>query len=635
MMFNKNKFRRSVAAFLTGSFAFAASSFASVAQEQDPVAHNPVDHTQILKLDDYTSHPLAGSEVVIEIEVKDALGQKGQSRQVTTRLPAYNFTNSVNRELAEMRKTLALDWSKAAEISIALDHFITEQSMHIKNTQIIDDLKAIQRVLARSASIDELDKIVSQDMWQVMMALEEDMLSEAEKNLRDTQEALRRALEEGMSPEDLQKLVDEAQKAMEEFLKEQLEKSQDQSSDQQGENGENSDQQQMSDEEKQALEDMLKMLEEMKKMMEELGLSPEKQAEMMQQMMQNMSQGQNAQQMMQSQMSMQQQLQQMQQAQEMSKDLEELIKQQQELMDESADMSDVTDEELKKIQEQLLEIAKELDRQIDAQTDIESQKDPDDEQAQKNLKILKNDNHYVETQLDMLQEKQDKGEQITSSWTEIIIKKFTEIQQRLQEMRGNDQQDPQQQQQSQQPGQENQTNQPDANNLEQQLQQLMDQLRQMGQRQQDMQSKIQEMIKQMQQMNMHPKDLMEANEHMGNSARDLKNGKPADSVPSQNQAIQSMQSAQQKLQQMMQQMMMGAGAPQAGYQGPQEEAPHAPLGRSNPNEIIGINPADAVNTMRKQRDEIRNHLDQGNLPAEQRQYLERLLNGLTPLKPVP
>lgn len=651
MILSQTKIRRSVAAFLTGSFALAATSVASFAQE--PAVNAPVDHTQSIKLDDYTSHPLAGSEVIIEIEVKDALNQKGQSRPVTVRLPEYHFTNDMNKELAQMRKILALDWTKSADVAVTLDQFIVTHAGNIKDGKIVDDLQKIQRILAGSANIDELDRIVSRDMWQVMMALEEDVLPEAEKNLRDIEEALRRALEEGMNPEDLQKLVEQSQKAMKEFLKEQLEQAQEQSSDQQGEsgeNGENSEPNAKNEEEKQALEDMQKMLEEMQKMMEELGMTPEQQAEMMQQMMQNMqnmAQAQNSQQRRQSQMSMQQQMQQMQQqmqqAQEMSNELEELIKKQQDLMDESSDISDMTEEELLKLQQQINEISKEIEGQLQDQMDIESDKGQSHEQGQENIRKLK----YEKTRLEndrSFSERPERPYVASPSMLERRIDSLNKALKVLDEFREKNDDAPQEQQQGQD-GQQNQSDgqgqqqpkdlQPEINNLEQQVKQLADQLRNMEQRQQDMQQQVQDMARKMQQMNMHPRDLIDAKQHMENSARDLRSGKPGDAVPDQNQAIQSMQAAQEQLKMMMQQMMMGSGAPSAGYGGLQEEAPHAPLGRSNPNEIIGIDPQDNVNGMRRQRDEIRNQLDQGNLPAVQRQYLERLLNGLTPSKPTP
>ncbi len=57
-------------------------------------------------------------------------------------------------------------------------------------------------------------------MWQVALGIEDGNLSAAEKRLRQAQEALKNALQNGAPQEEIEKLSAELRKAMQDFLRE-------------------------------------------------------------------------------------------------------------------------------------------------------------------------------------------------------------------------------------------------------------------------------------------------------------------------------------------------------------------------------------------------------------------------------
>ena len=60
-----------------------------------------------------------------------------------------------------------------------------------------------------------------------------------------------------------------------------------------------------------------------------------------------------------------------------------------------------------------------------------------------------------------------------------------------------------------------------------------------------------------------------------------------------------------------------------------------PLGRSNPNSNLGVDPSATGNQTREVRDQIRRRLENPDLPQADRNYLERLLRGQNPGSPAP
>ncbi|MGU3573935.1 TIGR02302 family protein [Brucellaceae bacterium C25G] len=168
---------------------------------------------------DLTSHPWAGSAVQLTLVVNDQAGQVGYSETRTITLPERPFTNPLAKAIIEMRRILAMDAMQNEHVLDMLDAVMLRPADTIKNTAHFLGLRTIRTRLNIAHSEDDLRNVVDY-MWDVARGIEDGDLSAAEKRLRLAQEALRNAIENGASQEEIAKLSNELRQAMAEFLKE-------------------------------------------------------------------------------------------------------------------------------------------------------------------------------------------------------------------------------------------------------------------------------------------------------------------------------------------------------------------------------------------------------------------------------
>lgn len=609
-MTNAQKKMKSFAAgtvFLGAAFFAAAQGNAQSA----PPQNNPPQSSSTYQLPDMSSHPLAGTEVDMEIVVRDALGQEGRSKTIRVRLPQVEFRNPLNPQLADLRKTLALDSRKSGDVAAALGTLL--RNAQIPNPATRLSLETVHKELGVAKDEEALEQVVA-NLWRAMMLLEEDSMTDAEKNLKEAERKLQEAIEKGLSEEDLKKLADEARKAMEEYLKERAEQEND-------------------PEAKKALEEMRKIQEELRKIQEEMAkMDPKAAQKMLEQMKQMQQQGQSQQRMkqnMQQQMQqMQQQLQQMQKMKEMMDELQELIEEQQELTDETVkedENRNADKPDMSRIQEDLEKLTRKLGNQA------EMWKKYEDDPAKKQL--YDQIEQEVRDLQKKLEEQRQKNQPLTEQQAKDMMDEVRDLNQRMQK----DMYPNQQQQNQQQQGQP------------QNLQQQMDDLKkeagesslsdQLADQQRSLEWQLEQLIKQMKMKGMDSSKLEEAKKEMGEATQDLDGGKPGEAVPDQNDALKSLQEGAQQMQQQMQKMMGqgqgGQGTPEMGDRGGQMQGAPDPLGRSNPNSDLGVDPSGSGNYTREVRDEIRQRLENPDLPQRDREYLERLLRGNNPGSPAP
>ena len=95
-------------------------------------------------------------------------------------------------------------------LTLAPEQFSIESGVYL-------GLRAIYHELDHAKSDDELRSVVAR-LWDMAVQLEDGNVSQAEKALRDAQEALRQALERGASDEELKKLMENLRAAMDRFL---------------------------------------------------------------------------------------------------------------------------------------------------------------------------------------------------------------------------------------------------------------------------------------------------------------------------------------------------------------------------------------------------------------------------------
>ncbi len=165
---------------------------------------------------DLTSHPWAGARVKLTLVASDEAKQEGRSAPVEFTLPARQFANPLARAVVEQRARLALDANAADRVADALDA-LTVAPDKIDGLGNFLALRSAYFRLVQARGDDELRGVVDY-LWSIALGIEDGNLSLAAQALRDAQDALQKALENGASDEEIKKLTENLRQAMRQFL---------------------------------------------------------------------------------------------------------------------------------------------------------------------------------------------------------------------------------------------------------------------------------------------------------------------------------------------------------------------------------------------------------------------------------
>ncbi|MCB1452831.1 MAG: TIGR02302 family protein, partial [Rhizobiaceae bacterium] len=173
---------------------------------------------------DLTEHPWAGTAVDLTLAVKDAAGQQGRSEPKRFMLPERAFSNPLARALIEQRRLLALDANSQRRVLELMDAITLRPEDTFDNPSHYLGIMTARTRLMMADENEELRGVVDY-LWEVALGIEEGDLTAAERRLRQAQEALRQALENGASEEEIEELMAELREAMQEFMREFAERS--------------------------------------------------------------------------------------------------------------------------------------------------------------------------------------------------------------------------------------------------------------------------------------------------------------------------------------------------------------------------------------------------------------------------
>ncbi|MEM9278136.1 MAG: TIGR02302 family protein [Pseudomonadota bacterium] len=166
---------------------------------------------------DLTEHPWAGSRVKITLEVKDDLGQTGQTETREITLPGRRFSQPLAQALVEQRRILAMDANRKLYVANLLDAVSTAPEEFIDNSSALIGMRVAYRRILDSTDDDGLRDALDL-LWDIALAVEFGDMSEAERRLREAQEALSEALENNASQEEIDRLMEELRQAMNEMM---------------------------------------------------------------------------------------------------------------------------------------------------------------------------------------------------------------------------------------------------------------------------------------------------------------------------------------------------------------------------------------------------------------------------------
>ena len=266
---------------------------------------------------DLTPHPWSGLPVEVKLEAVDGLEQTGFSDVLELTLPTRNFNHPVARAIVEQRRLLADQSDQREKVAAAMNGLSHVPERFQNDAAVFMALRSMATRLMfgeDEASIDEVLEL----MWKTALHLEDGSLSLTGRELRELQEALRDALANDASDEELERLMDQLREALNAYL-DALAQQQMQMSDQPLE---------PMDSDAMTIErqDLEQMLDSMRDMIETGAReAAQEMLAQMQEMLENLQMG--------------QQNSQMQQGQQMLDQLQNMIQRQQELLDETFGLS--------------------------------------------------------------------------------------------------------------------------------------------------------------------------------------------------------------------------------------------------------------------------------------------------------
>jgi uncharacterized protein (TIGR02302 family) len=169
---------------------------------------------------DLSEHPWAGARVVMTLSAQSVSGKSGASAPVEVTLPQRLFRNPLARALVEERRDLILDPDHAPKrVEAALDGLSVAPELFDTPANVYLGLKQARTSLDHAHSdADLLD--VAALLWAMAQQIEDGDATQAERDLRAAEQALREALQRGASQEEIRKLMQALREAAQRFANE-------------------------------------------------------------------------------------------------------------------------------------------------------------------------------------------------------------------------------------------------------------------------------------------------------------------------------------------------------------------------------------------------------------------------------
>jgi len=174
---------------------------------------------------DLSEHPWAGARVMMTLSALSASGKTGTSPPVEVTLPQRPFHNPLARALVEQRRNLILDPDHAKKgVATALTGLAIAPELFDTPAAIYLGLKQSKAQLLDAHTDAELLDVAAL-LWAMAQQLEDGDATQAERDLRAAEQALREALQRGASDAEIKKLMQNLREAARRFASEMAQKS--------------------------------------------------------------------------------------------------------------------------------------------------------------------------------------------------------------------------------------------------------------------------------------------------------------------------------------------------------------------------------------------------------------------------
>jgi uncharacterized protein (TIGR02302 family) len=167
---------------------------------------------------DLSEDPYAGADVTLTLTAKDEAGNEGRSEPFNMKLPERLFTKPLARALIEQRRILALDANQNSQVFDALDALMIAPELFTPETGHYLGLYSVARQLEAARTDDAMRAVVA-SLWALAVTIEDGNITDVDKALRAAQDALKQALENGASDEEIKKLTQDLRAALDNLMR--------------------------------------------------------------------------------------------------------------------------------------------------------------------------------------------------------------------------------------------------------------------------------------------------------------------------------------------------------------------------------------------------------------------------------
>ncbi|HXE24357.1 MAG TPA: TIGR02302 family protein [Roseiarcus sp.] len=169
---------------------------------------------------DLSEHPWAGAKVTMTLSATSISGKTGESAPVELTLPQRMFHNPLARALVEQRRNLILDPDHAPkQVITALTGLAVAPELFDTPANVYLGLKEAKTSLEHARNDADLLDVAAM-LWAMAQQIENGNASQAERDLRAAEQALREALQRGASDQEIKKLMDRLREAARRFMNE-------------------------------------------------------------------------------------------------------------------------------------------------------------------------------------------------------------------------------------------------------------------------------------------------------------------------------------------------------------------------------------------------------------------------------
>jgi len=174
---------------------------------------------------DLTEHPWAGLPVTVTLTAEDGAGQTAAATASMT-LPEKRFREPLARAIIEQRRELAWSVAAAPRILRVLDAVTAHPDDAFDDASAYLMVRTARRRLGYAvdeARLTDETPGVAELLWRAALTIEHGDLSDAERRLRELQQELSEALENGAGDDEIAQLMDELREALREFMQQMAE----------------------------------------------------------------------------------------------------------------------------------------------------------------------------------------------------------------------------------------------------------------------------------------------------------------------------------------------------------------------------------------------------------------------------